>query len=149
MPKAHMEVRKGTPQQASEYCKKDLKFFEQGEISKQGKRSDIERGVELIKDGNTMKDIARLEPILFVKFNKGFKALKTALIEPRNEVPYVEVFHGTTGTGKSHSAREVMDATDENYYIWTPARGKWFDGYDGEKMLFLKNLRDNCRIECY
>lgn len=47
MPLAHFEVRVGTAIQASNYCKKDGQFLEQGSISKpkQGSRSDLERWV--------------------------------------------------------------------------------------------------------
>ena len=41
--KVHVEARKGTPQEASDYCKKDGDFIEHGTISAQGRRNDIKR----------------------------------------------------------------------------------------------------------
>lgn len=141
LPRAHMEKRCGTAKQASDYCKKDGTFYEDGEISNQGKRSDIDKVVELIEDGNSLKDIATLEPKSYIKFNKGIIALKNALIEPRNEKPIVQVFYGPTGTGKSHSAREVFNDCDIPYYTWTPARKTWWDGYDGHKGVLMEEFR--------
>lgn len=38
----HLEVRRGTAQQAREYCTKENEFFEKGEISNQGQRRDLD-----------------------------------------------------------------------------------------------------------
>lgn len=53
LPTAHWENAKGTPEQASAYCKKDGDFYEDGELSKsrQGKRSDLEDLRDAINEG--------------------------------------------------------------------------------------------------
>lgn len=61
-PTAHIEKRRGTAQQASDYCKKREtalgSFTEFGEISSQGKRSDLEEVKELIDQKASIKEIA-------------------------------------------------------------------------------------------
>lgn len=136
--RAHIEHRRGTPKQASDYCHKDGKIiFEDGVISNQGKRTDIERCCELIQDGNRMKAVAQSAPQTFVRYHKGFKALQAVLIEPRNTQPEVIVYWGNSGSGKSRRAREELS----DPWIWTPQRGAWFDGYEGHNEVIFEEFR--------
>lgn len=142
--KAHIEMRHGSPKQASDYCKKDDKdFFEKGIISEQGKRKDIEVLAELVIDGNNNRSIAKLNPVGYMKFNKHVNALRSALIEPRDGsiAPNIAVYHGPTGSGKTRMAYDQMKELDEPYYVWTPARDNWFDGYAGEKNVIFDEFR--------
>lgn len=145
--KAHIEIRQGTPVQASDYCKKDdPNFFEKGIISGQGKRKDLEDLAQLVIDGNNNNSIAKFKPVGFMKFHKHINALRSALIEKRTVVPKVKVFYGPTGTGKSWKAREIFEAKDEPYYVWTPARKHWFDGYAGEKNVIFEEYRGQLEL---
>lgn len=56
-PGCHIESRKGTAQQASDYCKKDGSFKEAGVISHAGKRTDLAKMRQLVKEGKTMFEI--------------------------------------------------------------------------------------------
>lgn len=136
---AHIEHRRGTAVQAADYCKKDGKFVEWGEISNQGARNDLSVAVAMIKEGKRMREVAEQESTTFVKFHKGLKALKSELVIPRNEVPVVTVLYGTTGKGKSKKARELMGS--EQYYVWHPQCKEWFDGYEGEKYVIFEEFR--------
>jgi len=137
IPRAHMEARKGTAQQAADYCKKDGDYVEKGEISQQGKRTDIEMATDMIVEGAKMKEVALANPPVYVKFHKGLHAFKSIILDPRNEAPTVTVLYGKTGTGKSKTAREIT--TDP--YVWGPEQGHWFDGYEGQKDVILEEFR--------
>lgn len=115
----HMETRRGTAQQASDYCKKDGTFIEWGQRSEQGERTDLQQVAEAVIAGVTLLDIAMNYPVQFIKFHKGIQALQCKLIEPRCTTPTVRVFWGGTGTGKSYRARQWLP----NAFVWHPQMG--------------------------
>lgn len=155
--------RKGTPKQAAGYCKKaDEKppknegydwFFDNpsqdwdgeefGEISQQGKRTDIDVCVEMIvHEGATVRQVAMEHPAQFVKYNKGFRDLRSLVLQPRNlqAMPEVIVLWGPTGVGKTRDAY-IKYWPDEPHYVWKPSNGNWWDGYDGEKKIIIDEFR--------
>ena len=136
-PKAHLEARRGSASQASEYCKKDGDYVEVGEMSNQGKRSDIEEATDMILEGHRMREVALNNPSTYVKYHKGLMAFQAVILEPRNAVPNVTVLYGSTGTGKSRTAREML----KDPYVWGPEQGQWFDGYEGQTSVILEEFR--------
>lgn len=156
--KSHAEARRGTPDQAAAYCKKgeqpksewseegingpnygkNAKVVEWGEITQQGRRNDLSPACEMIKEGKRLRDVAVEHPEVFVKYHKGLIALQSILIQPRDAVPEVTVLYGSTGTGKSKEAREILGDTK---YVWHPQQAQWFDGYAGEKEVIFEEFR--------
>ena len=67
--------------------KKEGDFFEKGEISKRGKRKDLDVLAELVIDGNNNRSIDKLNPVGYMKFNEHINALRSALIGPKNTKP--------------------------------------------------------------
>lgn len=160
---AWFRKRRGTPKQAAGYCKKgdeeppDGKgydyFFDNpsdnweglefGEISMQGKRTDIDNPVEMIvHDGCTLREVALEHPVSFVKYHRGFTALRAMTLLPRNlpSAPEVIVLWGPTGVGKTRDAH-IKYWPDEPHYVWRPSNGQWWDGYDGQKKVIIEEFR--------
>ncbi len=135
--KIHVEERRGTAQQASKYCEKEDDYDEWGDISEQGRRTDLDIVTAEIVGGARMRTVARSHPEAYVKFHKGLRSLQATLIEPRDEVPTVTVLYGDTGVGKSRHARELTD----DRYVWGPEQDKWFDGYEGQKDVIFEEFR--------
>lgn len=133
----HLEPRVSTAARASDYCKKDNNFEEYGTIGKQGKRTDLDPVVEDICDGLSIKEVAQNNPTQYIKFHKGIEKLRALYAPTRNWVTEVIVLYGLTGCGKSRLARELC--TD--YWVWTPQRGMWFDGYDSNEHVIMEEFR--------
>lgn len=138
-PTAHFEVRRGTAKQAADYCKKDGDVYERGEITQQGRRSDLEGLAEVVEDARSLREVARAEPAMFIKFHKGIMAYKSAIMEPRTEPPEVWWLWGPTGIGKSKLAREI--AGDDPRWTWAPCLKTWFQGYFGQNTVIFEEFR--------
>ncbi len=135
---AHIESRRGTSEQAANYCKKEAIMFEDGVLSRQGKRTDISAAVEMLQEKKPMKRVAQEYPEQFVKYHKGFRALQAILIDKRDSPPEVIVLYGPTETGKSKLAREIAGI---DRYIWAPQCKHWFDGYEGQAVTIMEEFR--------
>jgi len=83
--KVHIERRKGTSQQASDYCKKTESAvigtqFSRGEMSEQGFRTDLETLVEMASSGSGVMDIV-LEHPQVIRFVRNIQ-LVGSMVEP-------------------------------------------------------------------
>lgn len=135
----HVEVREGTHEQAEKYCSKlDTRIagpWTHGKAAGQGHRSDLDRAVELIKQGASDKELAEEVPTSYIRFYKGFKALKMA-IHPPPYRPNVQVYvlYGDAGAGKSSTA---FNAFPDAY---RKTDGDWWDGYDGQETVVFDDF---------
>lgn len=142
----HWENRKGSARQASEYCKKEGAFAELGEISKQGRRSDIEASTDAILLGCNMREVALADPVVYVKYNRGLEKFKYVVMEDRKDAPEVLWRWGSAGVGKTRWCVE----TYEDYYIKDGTQ--WWDGYEQQHCIVIDDfdghwpLRDLLRL---
>lgn len=105
---------------------------------KKGERTDLNQIGEMIDRGESLREVALAFPSQFIRYGRGIRDYMAVTIEPRDSVPEVTVIHGLTGTGKSRAAREMCPAPR---WIWTPARGHWFDGYTGQHNVIFEEFR--------
>jgi len=132
--RAHLEKRKGSPSQASDYCKKEHDFIEFGNLSFQGKRNDLEEVKEAVKKGG-MKTV--VENFTFQQIRFAEKYLQYAGPK-RDSPPLVIWLHGDTGFGKSRAARQI---TCDDRYVKNEC-SKWWPGYDGQTHVILDDFDD-------
>jgi len=138
----HVESLYSTPQQASDYCKKQNDFFEKGNLPMQGKRTDLEVVCTKVLGGASVSDVAKEHPTTFVRYSRGIRELVLAVAEPYSRVGVCGVWCvGPPGCGKSHYAQ--MNYTNK----YNKAQNKWFDGYTGEKVIILEDL--DCGALCH
>ncbi|QMW68714.1 replication-associated protein [Crucivirus-234] len=130
--RAHLEQRRGTATEASDYCKKDNLFIENGSISNQGKRNDLDTLAELVKTKG-IKGVIEEAPGMFIKFGKNIERLSEFYMKPRTTAPKVIWLWGKAGVGKTKLAHENID--NEDIYIWNQT--KWWTGYRQQSRVII------------
>lgn len=140
----HLEVRKGTHQQAKDYCTKEDTSVEGqvpliiGEDPCQGKRSDLLAVKADLDAGATMTDIADNHFGAFLRYNRAFYLYKNLKSERRSWITKVHVYYGESGAGKSY--RASYEAGPDVFYLPQPNSSSgavWWDGYEGQASVII------------
>lgn len=154
--RAHWEPRRGTREQARDYCRKEETRvdgpWELGEftLGGQGRRRDLADVVERIGGGGTVSDIAAEFPLEFIKYHRGIERLIMVSGKPREpEVPHRAILlFGPPGCGKTHRVSAKYPGA-----YWKPTRTNWFDGYVNQDVIVYDDfnrgwfsLDEFCRI---
>lgn len=136
-PRIYWAKRKGTAQQCKTYCSKEMVFVEIGDISQpeQGKRNDISEIRDMVKAGNTMRDICEIATN-FQSLRVGEKLFEH-MEKKRNWETKVFWFWGASGTNKTRTA---FAEAGEN--AWVSGKNlKWWQGYDGHENVIIDDFR--------
>lgn len=135
--KVHLEARKGSPQQASEYCKKDGSFVEYGKISKPGKRNDIANLKAAVMKGDSILTLYNDHDAMY-KYHRAAKDHRLHLQMADKKFTPMEVicYYGDAGAGKTRLANE----TYPDIFHVPSVEPLWFDGYSGEDTILLDDF---------
>lgn len=135
IPNAHWEPRGGTAAQGKEYCTKPESRidgpWEMGEMSQQGKRSDLVRVAERVRKGERLEKIAEDEPGTVIRYQRGLSWYASMYAPQRNWPMELIVYYGPSGCGKSRRAMETFPGA-----YWKPP-GQWWPGYTGQETVVL------------
>ncbi len=123
----HLEPRRGTRDQARDYCRKDGDVFEWGVFDGITKEQLFKQPIGYIKENY---------PEFYCRYHRGLEKLNITK-GPKWRDVQVTVLWGSTGTGKT---RQVMEK-DDVYKIDPPY--KWWDGYEGESILLIDDYKRN------
>ena len=140
--KIHVEARKGSARQASDYCKKEGNFKEYGTISKQGERTDLDRlKDEILTEGLKVDDIVIDNPTMYHQYGRTLHKIEDLKMRKifRTEQTKGIWYWGETGVGKSHKAFEGY--TPDTHYVWQYEQSGWQDGYCQQETVIMNEFR--------
>jgi len=157
---AHLGERRGSAAEAAGYCKKGdgpkpeagyAEYFEHphttwdgeefGELSQQGRRTDLESVKDDIMAGKrTLDQITVEEPMLFHQYGRTLSAVEDIALrkKARTEMTKGIWYWGPSGVGKSHQAFKGFHP-DTHYN--KPLEDAWWDGYKGQETVIFNEFR--------
>lgn len=138
--RAHLEIKRGSCKEASDYCKKDGEFEEFGALPRErGHRADLDAIQEKIKGGVSNAVIADEHFSQWVQYRKSFEAYRALQVERRAGPPQVIVLEGKTGVGKTRFATDI-GLQSGGYWICNDPTLQWFDGYQGQPVAIIDDF---------
>ncbi len=143
-PEVHLEPRRGSQQQAIEYCKKEASRVdgphEFGQPRSQGKRMDLEAFKDEVMSGKKRKrELLDDHCGVIARYPKFYDTLCMMNMPTREKELEVTLLYGDTGTGKT---RFVFDNYGKEDLYITPLNNgtMWWDGYDQHKVVLMDDF---------
>nr|QTE03474.1 MAG: replication-associated protein [Emberiza cioides CRESS-DNA-virus sp.] len=134
---AHWEAKRGTTQEAIDYCKKDGDYYETGNTVEHGAREGNEFKIvlELAKQGK-FDEIENSKYLgTYIRYKKTFDSYDQRQYKDLDEPRGIWV-HGKPGGGKDSNVKL-------KYNPYTKAHNKWWDGYNDEENVLWSDFDRN------
>jgi len=135
IPRGHLEVMRGTPKEASDYCKKEGNFHEEGTLATTGGQA-TKKNWDAAKAMAIAGDIEEIESAIYIPHYNTLRRIATDHQPKVSSIAKLsnEWHYGPTGTGKSRLVREKYpDAFIKD-------ANKWWDGYRGEDVVIIEDI---------
>lgn len=146
-PAIHWEPRRGSKEQAIEYCsKEDTREegpVEWGDRGEPGKRSDLLELKQSLDSGSDLKTISQDHFQAFLRYERSISSYLSINSTPRTWEMVVYVLWGRTGSGKTRRVYSVADQLkSEVYPLSQNYKGGvvWWDGYYGQDIVLLDDF---------
>ncbi len=131
-PSMHLEMRRGTALQASDYCKKDKDFHEHGTRSNQGKRTDIEYVYNLIRDSQSDYEIQEEAPHTYAKYYKAFDRMRANFEQAQDDMLLIDEYKDSEPLSWQIQCMNMITLQDNRQILWICDRV----GGNGKSWLF-------------
>lgn len=143
----HLEARRGTAEQARDYCKKDdtrmpeEQPYEFGEISSPGKRNDLEAFKDaVVHDKKRKREMIDEHYGTMARYSKFYDTLTSMSRPDRTEDLEVVLHIGETGLGKTRRVYDLHGA-DDDFYVTPISNGTaWFDAMDRHTTILIDDF---------
>ena len=135
----HAEIKRGTVDEAIQYCKKDNDYIEFGtppvDPHVAGGAATAEKWTQ-VKDQAKRGDLESIDPGIFIRYYNTLKRIQSDyMVKPDDLLQTCgHWYYGPAGSGKTTKARQ------ENPQAYIKSRDKWWDGYQGEEEVILDDL---------
>lgn len=141
----HCEIRKGSREEARDYCKKDGKFTEIGSFSEggQGTRVDLKSITDKLVTGTPLDQIMLEEPSIYCRYRNGLRDIQAHVTKQKTEAwreVHVMLLTGPTGCGKTRFAME------NSKYKIQGGKLAWWQDYNGEEAICIDEYNNNIII---
>lgn len=144
----HVEETKGSPVQASTYCKKDGDFIEKGELStaESGniKKEDYWKQLLSMAESGQMAAIAEVYPGEYIRYYRNLHQIRCSSMESAGRPKRCLWLYGKPGTGKSRMAFSINP--DSTY---AKMANKWWDGYNDQETIVLDDFGKDHKVLGY
>lgn len=137
LPRANLEVVKGTFEQAYQYVTKDGNILFEDGSKPTGTRKEcaFKDLVQACKEGKADKEC--LMYCMYEKYLQKFEPKENTIYQGELKCKNAWIW-GPPGTGKSKLARDYAES--RGYRIYEKLANKWWDNYDGEEVVLLEDL---------
>jgi predicted nucleic acid-binding Zn ribbon protein len=136
LPRASIQVAKGTDFQNQEYCSKECtNVLESGTPSQQGERNDIKNLAKAIKaEKLTIDEVMFDYADLYIKYSRSLEKMCAAVAEPRTDKPTVVWIWGLAGTGKTRYVNK------KHKDLYGKDNTMWWDGYKQQEAIIIDDF---------
>lgn len=144
LPTAHWEIRRGSQQDAIDYCTKTDSWVEGPwthgvlMLNHPGRRTDLLELKKALDEGKPMLEIASELFCTMANYSRWAKEYRMLTTPDRSGPPSIYILVGPPRTGKSRFCRRVAGMAYWKY----PNKGEtdWWDGYDGQHDVVLDDF---------
>lgn len=135
----HIEYARCVDKAIEYCCKEDTRVASPIEI---GTKPARQVKLDVVKDlkGRSCVELVKEHPNLWRSYRQ-LLTLQEALQSPRREMTEAILLYGETGTGKSRIAATIASFLTPEEVHWQASDLGWFDGYHGQSLVIVDELR--------